>query len=305
MVNNIIANHGGGYAYYVNTPAAIVTSDYNDLYTTGVNLAYWGGDLTDLAALQSASGKDANSISANPQFISNTNLHTTAAEIDSAATPLAEVGDDIDGELRDGLFPDIGADEVIFGINNSPIITSLPDTLARADSLYEYQVVATDLDGDTLTYHLLIAPAFLSIDTTSGLIQGTPTQADEGDHPVSIEVDDGNGGTANQIFTLHVQPPLGINQFTNQIPKEFALKQNYPNPFNPTTTIEYDLPKAAQVKIEIYNLLGKRVKTVLNIYKNAGRHKFIFDSNNLASGVYLYRIEAGTYTNSKKMILLR
>jgi len=306
VVNNIFANHGGGYAYVSNSASAIVASDYNDLFTTGVNLAYLGtSNFIDLAALQAASGKDANSISIDPQFISTTNLHTTSAEIDSAATSLVEVIDDIDGELRDNLFPDIGADEVIFGINSTPVITSNPDTLVRADSLYEYQVTAIDPDGDTLTYHLLISPAFLSIDTTTGLIQGTPTQGDVGDHPVSIEVNDGKGGTTNQIFTLHVQPPLGIDDFENKIPTVFDLKQNYPNPFNPTTTIEYDLPKSSQVKIEIYNLLGKKVKTILDVYKNAGSHKFVFDSNNLASGVYLYRIQADTYTNSKKMILMR
>jgi len=94
------------------------------------------------------------------------------------------------------------------------------------------------------------------------------------------------------------------DEFVN-LPKVFALRQNYPNPFNPSTTIEYDLPKASHVKIEIYNLLGKKVKTILDDYKNVGTHKFIFDSNNLASGVYLYRIQAGTYAKSKKMILLR
>jgi len=97
----------------------------------------------------------------------------------------------------------------------------------------------------------------------------------------------------------------GIEDESFALPQNYALRQNYPNPFNPTTTIEYDLPKSAQVKIEIYNLLGKKIKTILDDYKNAGSHKLVFDSNNLASGVYLYRIEAGKYTTSKKMILLR
>ncbi|NIT56670.1 MAG: hypothetical protein GWN00_10680, partial [Aliifodinibius sp.] len=115
-MNNIFANQGMGYAYYINTPGAVGTSDYNDLYSNGTNLAYWNGNLTDLAALQAASGKDANSITADPLYVSNTNLHATAAEVDSAATPLAEVTDDIDNEMRDANFPDIGADEFVFGM---------------------------------------------------------------------------------------------------------------------------------------------------------------------------------------------
>jgi len=74
---------------------------------------------------------------------------------------LAEVTDDIDGELRDATTPDIGADEFIFGFNYSPEITSVPDTSAWTDSLYTYQVIATDRNGDTLIYRLSTAPSFL------------------------------------------------------------------------------------------------------------------------------------------------
>jgi hypothetical protein len=98
---------------------------------------------------------------------------------------------------------------------------------------------------------------------------------------------------------------VGMEDNFKSTPKNFTLFQNYPNPFNPTTTIEYDLPKASQVKIEIYNLLGKKIKTILDENKDAGNHKFVFNSNNLASGVYFFRIQAGKYSNSKKMILLR
>ena len=117
VVNNILAALNGGRAYYVSQPSAINTSDYNDFYTTGPNLAYWGGtDVADLAALQTASSKDPNSVSANPFFVSNTDLHARAAAVDSVGTPLAEVTDDIDDEARDATYPDIGADEFIFSI---------------------------------------------------------------------------------------------------------------------------------------------------------------------------------------------
>ncbi len=130
IVNNIFANPAGGYAYVVSTPSAITSSDYNDYYSTGVNLAYWGtSNIVDLSALQAANSKDVNSLSINPQFASQTNLHVKSAILDSAATPLAGVIDDMDKELRDASFPDIGADEYVYGFNYAPVITSLPDTV--------------------------------------------------------------------------------------------------------------------------------------------------------------------------------
>ncbi|MDI6803523.1 MAG: T9SS type A sorting domain-containing protein, partial [Bacteroidota bacterium] len=111
VVNNIFANPGGGYAYYIGIPAAIGTSNYNDIHTTGSTLAFWSGDRANLSALKTASGKDANSVSLDPLFTSNTDLHIGTLGLDSAATPLASVTDDIDNEPRDPSKPDIGADE--------------------------------------------------------------------------------------------------------------------------------------------------------------------------------------------------
>jgi len=88
-------------------------------------------------------------------------------------------------------------------------------------------------------------------------------------------------------------------------PVDFYLSQNYPNPFNPTTKIKYTLPKASKVKIEIYNLLGQKIKTILNKPMPAGSHEVEFTANNLPSGVYLYSIEAGEFQQVKKMVLLK
>lgn len=88
-------------------------------------------------------------------------------------------------------------------------------------------------------------------------------------------------------------------------PVEYALSQNYPNPFNPLTTIQFNLPKASQVKLEIFNILGQKVETLTDQYYEAGYHELTWDAYNMATGVYLYRIEAGDFINEKKMVLMK
>ena len=85
----------------------------------------------------------------------------------------------------------------------------------------------------------------------------------------------------------------------------FALKQNYPNPFNPSTTINYSIGEKTNVLIKVYDMLGREVTTLVNDVEQAGNHEVKFDASNLVSGVYVYKIQAGEYTSSKKMMLLK
>jgi hypothetical protein len=98
---------------------------------------------------------------------------------------------------------------------------------------------------------------------------------------------------------------VGINDNVPVQSKEFALSQNYPNPFNPSTTIKYSLPVAGNVKLTVYNAIGSKVATVVNEYKSAGNYSVQFNGSNLASGIYLYRLEAGDFSAVKKFILLK
>jgi hypothetical protein len=98
---------------------------------------------------------------------------------------------------------------------------------------------------------------------------------------------------------------VGIDDGTSALAKEFVLYQNYPNPFNPATTISFALPSAREVSVKIFNLLGQEVATVVNEKFDAGVHKINFDASRLVSGVYFYRIDAGEFSSTKKMILMK
>ncbi len=89
------------------------------------------------------------------------------------------------------------------------------------------------------------------------------------------------------------------------IPKVFRLEQNYPNPFNPSTTIQFSLPKASPVVITLYDLLGRQMATLVDDDYQPGVYKITFDAAGLASGVYVYRIQAGAYQASRKLMLMK
>jgi hypothetical protein len=92
-------------------------------------------------------------------------------------------------------------------------------------------------------------------------------------------------------------------------PTEFSLSQNYPNPFNPSTKIHYSLEKASQVSLKIYNVLGVEVATLINEHQEAGGYTVPFGFNTrtlgISSGVYFYRLEAGSFVSTKKLILMK
>ncbi len=90
-----------------------------------------------------------------------------------------------------------------------------------------------------------------------------------------------------------------------QTVSSFHLKQNYPNPFNPTTTIAYTLAKNVQVELAVYNVLGQKIATLVNQKQSAGTHQVVFNAESLASGIYVYRIKAGNFVQTRKMLLMK
>lgn len=89
------------------------------------------------------------------------------------------------------------------------------------------------------------------------------------------------------------------------LPDKYSLNQNYPNPFNPSTTISYSIPKAGNVVLKIYNVLGQEVTTLINQFQSAGNYKISFDASSLTSGIYFYSISSENFTQVKKMVLVK
>ncbi len=109
----------------------------------------------------------------------------------------------------------------------------------------------------------------------------------------------------NSVYRRILSEITGIQSSNNNIPDKFSLSQNYPNPFNPSTIINYQIPKSSEVKLIIYDAIGKEIKTLVNGRQNAGTYKVEFDGSNLPSGVYFYKLLAGEYSVTKKMALIK
>ena len=98
---------------------------------------------------------------------------------------------------------------------------------------------------------------------------------------------------------------ISVKNRGSNLPELYELFQNYPNPFNSNTTIEFEIPQREKVLIEVFNLLGQRVNTLLDTEMERGRHKIDFNAGGLSSGVYFYTLRSGSFVETRKMLLIR
>lgn len=108
------------------------------------------------------------------------------------------------------------------------------------------------------------------------------------------------------LYVLKTNFPLtGLSSNFNSVPENYSLSQNYPNPFNPSTVISYQIPVTEFVSLKVYDELGKEVSSLVSKNQNAGRYEISFDGSNLGSGIYYYSINAGNFSETKKMLMLK
>jgi hypothetical protein len=114
------------------------------------------------------------------------------------------------------------------------------------------------------------------------------------------------GFSRGRLYIAKVDQYLtGLRQLEDVISQTLSLSQNYPNPFNPSTTIEFDLPKTSEVSLKVFNILGEEVTTLVSDMLSVGSYSYEWDASSLASGVYLYRLEAEGFVETRKMILMK
>jgi hypothetical protein len=137
--------------------------------------------------------------------------------------------------------------------------------------------------------------------TSTWLEKGTTVNLNQGSNSIQMELYWG----WMYLDYLAVPSTITVIEDIKEMPSSYSLNQNYPNPFNPSTTISYSIPRSEFVKLNIYDILGRKVVTLVDKEQVAGNYSIAFDASNLASGVYVYTIEAGTFRNERKMVLLK
>jgi hypothetical protein len=148
------------------------------------------------------------------------------------------------------------------------------------------KVAVGDTGSFTLTFNAEGVPADTYLDT------------------MEVVTDDPENGSTLIPLDVEIKESTGLGD-EEGLPGRFALKTNYPNPFNPETVIRYALPKATQVEINVYNTIGRHVRTLVNDRQKAGYHRVTFDGSGLTSGVYLYRIITDDFQKTRKMLLVK
>jgi len=207
-----------------------------------------------------------------------------------------------------GLFVEKAATITVANVNRAPTIymglpTANPIPVHNVPVYWEKPIVASDPDGDPLSYSLEAPPEGASI-TADGIFSWAPVPQQAGrSFVVTVKVSDGSLFDIKS-YTLKVADDV-VGVEVEGMPTEYTLLQNYPNPFNPSTTIYFGIPKESSVKISVFNILGQEVTTLLNKTLNAGFHKVTFDASGLNTGMYIYKIEAGSFVEVKKMLYVK
>jgi hypothetical protein len=204
----------------------------------------------------------------------------------------------------------------LFGLDNSPLPIQLSSFVASVASPGQTGLHWTTLSeinnyGFEVQKAVKNSATFQSISGSFTAGNGTTTVRHDYSY-VDNSYATGNVYRLKQLDldgTTHFSDPvdpLGVTGVAGKVlPTEYSLSQNYPNPFNPSTVIEFALPKDAHVTLEVYNILGQKVMTLINEVRPAGYHSVKLDGTNLASGMYLYRLATGQQTFMKKLLLMK
>jgi hypothetical protein len=291
------------------------TSDYNNVYRSGtVNAKFGYADGTFCASLEdwkiAVPFFDANSISKSVSFVAGDDLHLSGAslgDVDLIGTPISGITTDIDGETRHVTHPYMGADENL--ATPLPVeLTSFSALVLGGDVKLNWQT-ATEVNNYGFEIERAIDNGQLIIDNWEkiGFVDGHGNSIS----PKQYSFIDANSVSGKIQYRLKQIDNNGKYEYSQEIEIElgilieFSLSQNYPNPFNLVTTINYQIPVGGIVTLKIYDVIGREIKTLISEAKSAGNYSIEFNASELASGVYVYRLSAGNFNSTKKLLLMK
>jgi len=221
-------------------------------------------------------------------------------------------------DFRNGSFGSYVAYYPDFGMKVTPSLDSLNANNGSVD--YRFWIPSVKSYSDVTTFTATISPppgtGTLSVTFPNGNTLPSPPQSKPmrvtatggvttGTYTITVTGKGSNGTPVHKrTVSVYVSPTVS-GVVNNEVVNKYELSQNYPNPFNPVTRIDYNILYKSDVKITIYNALGKAITTFDKPQQDPGKHFVIFDARNLASGVYYYKLQAGEFTDTKKMLLLK
>ncbi|MCH7963353.1 MAG: T9SS type A sorting domain-containing protein [Bacteroidetes bacterium] len=228
--------------------------------------------------------------------------------------------------------PDDPPNSQLKTIDVSDLFVSVSDNCSAlsVDDVYIPSVSSDEADGSDPPDIVIVGPDCKSVQLRKQRQGGGNGRV----YTITLAADDESGNTGTTTCQVTIPPNTGtgssavddgvsytvndscgrlekINDEENnltqtlQIPESYELDQNFPNPFNPTTTIYYELPLEGFVTLKVFDVLGKEVKTLIGGYKTEGRYEVEFDATNLPSGIYFYQLRAGSFVETKKMVLMK
>ncbi len=177
--------------------------------------------------------------------------------------------------------------------------------VAGSDSLHlDLNAVFSDADGDALTYAASSSDDAVASATLSGSLL-TVRPLTVGNATITVTAEDGRGGRAETAFTVSVPTGVAVERLGDEVPQAYGLAQNYPNPFRASTAIRFEVPQAGRVQVAVFDVLGRRVATLVEGEWLPGRYVVEWAAASMPSGVYVCRMGAGGYVETKPMVLIR
>ena len=315
IVKNNTISENSGYGIYVTSGNPSIS--YNDLWNNSIGSFYncpqWVGDITMVNSNGDSCDAYLN-ILFDPKFVDINNGYYQLSDLSpciGAATISGAPNIDIEGNIRPappGTNPDIGAYENALSI-------PVPVELSRLTAISNGEIIILEWTTQSETGNLGFN-IYRSLDEkgdykriNTNIIHGAgtsslPQKYDYVDYNVKL------GNTyyykiAEIDFSGNMKLHGPVSAAVGTLPKEYVLLQNYPNPFNPTTIISFDLPEKSNIKLRIFNIVGKEIEIIKSGEYEAGHHEILFNIKNLTAGLYFYRLESNNFVDVKKMTVLK